>query len=136
MVRDGINKFYEDAAQQKNKRLIRRKRTWAKFNKRISFCKVLGLIISAFTSRELGYLKRHGWVKKVDRPKAFKWSYDFLNKRQPQSLATELYQQQRIENQGYFTETIDLNSEHEYEDHESVTLGEVLFNDERFWFRR
>ena len=136
MVEEFLEELAATTEEKSNKRLVRRKRNWTKFNQRFEFLKALGLVVSAFSKRELGRLKSHGWVKKVDTPKKFKWSYDFFGERQPKSLQTELYQERKIESQGIFEAVIDFNSEREYLDDKPITIGEALFTDLKFWFGR
>ena len=135
-----VEEFLEEIAaitQEKDgKRRIRRRATRAKFAQRFEFLKVMGLVISVFSKREIGHLKDHGWVKKVDTPKKFKWSYDFFGERQPKSLQAELYRERKVESQGIFEAIIDLNPEREYSDDRPVTIGEVLITDLKFWFGR
>ena len=135
-----VEEFPEElaaATQEKDsKRRIRRRATRVKFAQRFEFLKVMGLVISAFSKREIGHLKDHGWAKKVSRPKEFKWSLDFTGERQPKSLQSELYRERKIEGQGIFEAIIDLNPEREYSDDRPVTIGEALFTDLKFWFGR
>lgn len=112
-----------------NKRLARRKAARAKFNSRLRFINAVGLIVSAFTSRELGHLKNHGWVKRVSRPKEFKWSVDDYGKRQPESLQAILRQESKMmDTRGLIEKVIENPGCSSWEDRVSVTIGDTIFS--------
>lgn len=136
MVEEFLEEIAATTQEKDGKRRIRRRATRAKFAQRFEFLKAMGFIISAFSKREIGRLKSHGWVKKVDTPKKFKWSYDFFGERQPKSLQAELYRERKVESQGIFEAIINLNPEREYSDDRPVTIGEALITDLKFWFGR